>query len=83
MIEMQGVREHEYGSPVELDRRDGRLVIRAWGEPGDLQVAKLEIDLLDLQRWLRDNPTLWLERVGGDTYNANLSIAFKAIPVIN
>jgi len=55
LAEMKGVREYVEGSTVELVRRqpDGRLVIRAYNEGGN---SYTDIDLFDLQDWLREGP---------------------------
>lgn len=56
---MQGVREYEEWSQVEFDVRVAddhaetmRPIVRAFAEAG---FAPLEIDLLDLIKWLRAN----------------------------
>ncbi len=51
---MASVREYTEGLyPVELWRRDGRLVIRAYNECGN---NCTEVDLWDLQDWLVSGP---------------------------
>ena len=55
VCEMEGVREYVEGSTVKLVRRqpDGRLAIRAYNEGGNNYT---DIDLFDLEEWLRKGP---------------------------
>lgn len=55
ICEMDGVREHTEGWPVELwrDERTGRLVIVAYNEAANNQTV---IDLPELLSWLRVGP---------------------------
>lgn len=51
-VELEGVREHGEGFPVELrtDEDSGRIVIRAINEGGH---NTTHVDLLDLIEWLK------------------------------
>jgi hypothetical protein len=55
ITEMNGVREHSEGAPVELwrDNETGRLVIRAYNE---CRNNSTQVDLWDLLDWLSVGP---------------------------
>lgn len=49
---MHGAREYAEEFPVELDKHEGRYIVRAFNEGGcDLT----EVDLFDLLEWIKKN----------------------------